>query len=206
MSKSNMKFCILSIILIHYSLFTIHHLAAAPAATTADGVKAKPSGGGQVTVTADGVKAKPSGGGQVSTKPLPNIVHIMIDDLGWQDIAAHKIDGKPVYETPHMDRMTKIGRRFTQAYSPAPTCAPSRVSFLRGQHPVHTGVYHVQGGRLPRPWRDDTPRIPPYYPYGLPDSEPTIGDVMTKAGYMTAHVGKWHAGGKHAGYPFPLDL
>ena len=205
MSKSNMKFCILSIILIHYSLFTIHHLAAAPAATTADGVKAKPSGGGQVTVTADGVKAKPSGGGQVSTKPLPNIVHIMIDDLGWQDIAAHKIDGKPVYETPHMDRMTKIGRRFTQAYSPAPTCAPSRVSFLRGQHPVHTGVYHVQGGRLPRPWRDDTPRIPPYYPYGLPDSEPTIGDVMTKAGYMTAHVGKWHAGGKHAGYPFPLD-
>ena len=200
-----MKFCILSIILIHYSLFTIHHLAAAPAATTADGVKAKPSGGGQVTVTADGVKAKPSGGGQVSTLK-PNIVHIMIDDLGWQDIAAHKIDGKPVYETPHMDRMTKIGRRFTQAYSPAPTCAPSRVSFLRGQHPVHTGVYHVQGGRLPRPWRDDTPRIPPYYPYGLPDSEPTIGDVMTKAGYMTAHVGKWHAGGKHAGYPFPLDL
>ena len=61
-----MKFCILSIILIHYSLFTIHHLAAAPAATTADGVKAKPSGGGQVTVTADGVKAKPSGGGQVT--------------------------------------------------------------------------------------------------------------------------------------------
>ncbi|MGB1937878.1 MAG: sulfatase-like hydrolase/transferase, partial [Akkermansiaceae bacterium] len=69
----------------------------------------------------------------VHADPKPNIVHIMIDDLGWQDIASHKIDGKPVYETPHMDRMTRIGRRFTQAYSPAPTCAPSRVSFLRGQ-------------------------------------------------------------------------
>lgn len=137
--------------------------------------------------------------------PRPNIVHIMVDDLGWQDIASHRIDGKPVYETPQLDRLTREGRRFTQAYSPAPTCAPSRVAFLRGQHPVHTGVYHVQGGRLPRPWRDDTSHIPPYYPYGLPDSEPTIADVLGEAGYMTGHVGKWHAGGKHAGYPFPLD-
>ena len=47
-----------------------------------------------------------------------------------------------------MDRLTEIGRRFTQAYSPAPTCAPSRVSFLRGQYPIKTGTYHVQGGRL----------------------------------------------------------
>jgi len=111
---TNMKFRVLSIILIQYSLFSIHYSMAAPA------------------------EQRVTEGNASSTKP--NIVHIMIDDLGWQDIAAHKIDGKPVYETPHMDRMTKIGRRFTQAYSPAPTCAPSRVSFLRGQHPVHTGV------------------------------------------------------------------
>ena len=97
----------------------------------------------------------------ISAKPKPNIIHIMVDDLGWQDIASHKIDGKPVYETPHMDRLTEIGRRFTQAYSPAPTCAPSRVSFLRGQYPIKTGTYHVQGGRLPRPWRTSSPLIPP---------------------------------------------
>lgn len=137
--------------------------------------------------------------------PKPNIVHIMVDDLGWQDIASHKLDGKPVYETPHMDRLTKIGRRFTQAYSPAPTCAPSRVSFLRGQYPINTGTYHVQGGRLPRPWRSSSPLIPPYYNYGLADSEITIADVLKKAGYTTGHVGKWHAGGKSAGYPFPTD-
>ena len=49
----------------------------------------------------------------VVSLPKPNIVHIMVDDLGWQDIASHKIDGKPIYETPHLDRFTKEGRRFT---------------------------------------------------------------------------------------------
>ena len=47
--------------------------------------------------------------------PLPNIVHIMVDDLGWQDIASHKIDGNAVYETPHLDKLTRMGRRFTEA-------------------------------------------------------------------------------------------
>ncbi|NIP93102.1 MAG: sulfatase-like hydrolase/transferase, partial [Akkermansiaceae bacterium] len=97
-----------------------------------------------------------------SAAPKPNIVHIMADDLGWQDIASHKVDGKPVYDTPHLDRLTKNGRRFTQAYSPAPTCAPSRAAFLRGQYPAHTGVYHVMGGVIPRRYRDDISHIPPY--------------------------------------------
>jgi arylsulfatase A-like enzyme len=138
-------------------------------------------------------------------RPLPNIVHIMVDDLGWQDIASHKLDGKPVYETPHLDRMTREGRRFTQAYSPAPCCAPSRVAFLRGQHPVNTGVYHVTGGRVPRPWHRHSNRICPYYRYGLPAEEPMIPAALKKAGYYTGHVAKWHAGGKSVGYPFPLD-
>jgi arylsulfatase A-like enzyme len=137
--------------------------------------------------------------------PKPNIVHIMVDDLGSQDIASHRLNGEPMYETPHLDRMTKIGRWFTQAYSPAPSCAPSRVAFLRGQHPVNTGVYHVSGGRIPRPWHPDSKRICPYYRYGLPQEEPMIPDALKRAGYVSGHVGKWHAGGKSAGYPFPLD-
>ena len=140
-----------------------------------------------------------------ATTPKPNIVHIMVDDLGWQDIASHKLDGKPVYETPHLDRLTRDGRRFTNAYSPAPSCAPSRVAFLRGQHPVNTGVYHVSGGRIPRPWHPSSPAVCPYYRYGLPVEEPMIPEALKKAGYITGHVGKWHAGGKSAGYPFPLD-
>ncbi len=136
----------------------------------------------------------------------PNIVHIMVDDLGWQDIASHKIDGNAIYETPHLDRLTREGRRFTDAHSPAPTCAPSRVSFLRGQYPVNTGVYHVMGGRIPRPLSKSVPLLSPYYIYGLPADEPTIASVLKKAGYVTGHVGKWHAGGKSAGYPFPPDV
>ena len=176
------------IITVLFALAGCTALYAAPKATTSDGVKAE---------------QRVNEGKASSTKP--NIVHIMIDDLGWQDIASHKIDGKPVYETPHMDRMTREGRRFTQAYSPAPTCAPTRVSFLRGQYPVNTGVFHVMGGSLPRPWRPDTNMITPYYAYGLADEEPTIADVLAKAGYFTGHIAKWHAGGKSAGYPFPLD-
>ena len=104
-----------------------------------------------------------------------------------------------------MDQLTLDGRRFTQAYAPAPSCAPSRVSFLRGQHVVNTGVYHVSGGRIPRAWHADSNRIAPYYLYGLPVEEPMIPEVLSKAGYVSGHVGKWHAGGKSAGYPFPLD-
>jgi len=135
----------------------------------------------------------------------PNIVHIMVDDLGWQDIAAHKVDGKPLHETPHLDRLTRQGRRFTQAYSPTPVCAPSRVSFLRGQYPVHTGVYSVTGGQLPRPFVDHINLIPPYYLYGLPVEEPMIPESLKKAGYVSGHVAKWHAGGRSIGYPGPLD-
>ena len=137
--------------------------------------------------------------------PKPNIVHIMVDDLGWQDIAAHKIDGDTVYETPNLDRLTKMGRRFTEAYSPSPVCAPSRVSFLRGQYPANTGVYSVTGGQLPRPHQSKIPLIPPHYLYGLPVEEPMIPEVLKRAGYFSGHVGKWHAGGKHRGYPFPTD-
>ena len=137
--------------------------------------------------------------------PKPNIVHIMVDDLGWQDIASHKIDGNAVYETPHLDQLTRTGRRFTEAYAPSPVCAPSRVSFLRGQYPVNTGVYSVTGGQLPRPHQSKIPLIPPYYLYGLPVEEPMIPETLKKAGYFSGHVGKWHAGGKYRGFPFPTD-
>lgn len=141
-----------------------------------------------------------------AAKPLPNIVHIMIDDLGWQDVASHKIDGKPVYETPNLDALTTEGSRFTQAYSPAPTCAPSRTAFLRGQYPANTGLYHVSGGNIPRANSNEDKLHSPFYNYGLNKDVPTIARTLKQVGYTTAHIGKWHATGKSEGYPYPTFI
>ena len=84
----------------------------------------------------------------------PNIVHILVDDLGWQDVACYyrtQHTTEPFYETPNIDRLAKRGIRFMHAYSPAMTCAPSRAAYMTGQFTPHNGVYHVNmGGRIPR--------------------------------------------------------
>lgn len=141
--------------------------------------------------------------------PRPNIVHILTDDFGWQDPVCFDVDGETPYETPNLDRMAKHGRKFMQAYSPAPTCSPSRAAYISGQYPAHTGIYHVYGGKLPRAYYEKIPRVTshinPFYPYRLPLSEMTIPKELKKAGYTTGHVGKWHLGGRSNGYPFPGD-
>ena len=101
----------------------------------------------------------------VVSLPKPNIVHILTDDLGWQDIACYyrALHGEEsVYETPHMDRLAQNGKRFMQAYSPAPTCAPSRAAYMAGQYTTHTGVLHVMGGRPARIYHPSHAYIDPY--------------------------------------------
>lgn len=143
-----------------------------------------------------------------SSAPQPNIVHILTDDLGWMDPACYYRDlhGKDsVYETPHMDRLARRGKRFMQAYSPAPTCAPSRAAYMAGQYTTHTGVLHVMGGRLARPYHQAHSYIDPFYSGRLKLETPIIADVLKAAGYTTAHIQKWHFGGRSKGYPGPLD-
>ncbi|MBT7702438.1 MAG: sulfatase-like hydrolase/transferase [Verrucomicrobia bacterium] len=138
----------------------------------------------------------------------PNIVHILTDDLGWQDVAAYyrAVHGKAsVYETPHMDRIVENGMRFMQAYSPAATCAPSRAAYMAGQYTPHTGVLHVMGSTPPRPHNQGSVFIDGFYPMRLDLSRPNIGRMLKGAGYLTAHIKKWHIGGRNSGYPAPLD-
>jgi arylsulfatase A-like enzyme len=139
----------------------------------------------------------------------PNIVHILVDDLGWQDVACHyrdQHDEEPFYETPNLDRFAERGIRFTQAYSPAVTCAPSRAAYLTGQYTPHNGVYHVNMGcQVPRLRREANSMLDPYYVGRLMPGKPVIGRALQQAGYTTAHVGKWHVSGA-AGYPAPIQV
>jgi len=138
----------------------------------------------------------------------PNIVHILTDDLGWQDVAAYyrAVHGKAsVYETPHMDRIVQNGMRFMQAYSPSATCAPSRAAYMAGQYTPHTGVLHVMGSTPPRPHNQGSVFIDGFYPMRLDLSRPNIGRTLKGAGYLTAHIKKWHIGGRNNGYPAPVD-
>ena len=143
-----------------------------------------------------------------STPPKPNIVHILTDDLGWQDVAAYyrKVQGKEaIYETPALDRMAEKGRMFMQAYSPCATCAPSRAAYMAGQFTPHTGVLHVTGGLPPRPMRIDQNYFDGYYPARLQLGTPTIAQVLRGEGYLTGHIKKWHFGGRNDTWPGPLD-
>lgn len=139
----------------------------------------------------------------------PNIVHIMVDDLGWQDVACYRRDytnEEPFYETPNMDRIAARGIRFMQAYSPSVTCAPSRAAFLTGQYTPNNGIYHVNMGcQIPRPRRANAQMLDPYYVGRLMPGKPVIGRALKQVGYQTAHVGKWHVAGA-SGYPSPIQV
>src|SRR5918993_5579405 len=67
----------------------------------------------------------------------PNILFILADDLGWADLSCY---GRPDYKTPNLDRLASQGMRFTNAYSAAPVCTPTRVGFHTGRYPARLPV------------------------------------------------------------------
>ncbi len=82
--------------------------------------------------------------GQISNRPeRPNVVIILADDLGWQDVGCYDIDEPTPMETPNIDALAKRGVLFRQGYSPAPTCAPTRIAIMTGKHPAVTQKTHV---------------------------------------------------------------
>lgn len=113
----------------------------------------------------------------------PNIVLIMVDDLGYGDLGSY---GQQMIHTPHIDALAAGGMRFTDYYSGSTVCAPSRDALLTGKHTGHT---HIRGNFLTDELEDPA----------LPSEEVTIAEYLKKAGYSTALFGKWGLGGEGKG-------
>ena len=94
----------------------------------------------------------------------PNVVIILADDLGWQDVGCYDIDEPTPMETPNIDGLARRGVLFRQGYSPAPTCAPTRIAIMTGKHPAVTQKTHVVGGNPPTPYNKTAhPLMDPWY-------------------------------------------
>lgn len=118
----------------------------------------------------------------MNTRPRPNFVFILADDLGYSDVGSY---GARVQATSELDRMAAEGLRFTDGYSNSPVCSPTRFALITGRY-----QYRLRGA-LDEPLsgvargRADL---------GLPPSHPTIPSLLRAAGYATALAGKWHLG------------
>ncbi|MDA7756745.1 sulfatase [Opitutales bacterium] len=136
----------------------------------------------------------------------PNVVLILTDDLGWQDVKCYDIDEPSPMETPNIDSLAERGVKFWQAYSPAPTCAPSRCAIMSGNHPARAQKTHVVGGAPPTPHHKfGWTMIAPWYSGRMPENEMTIARVLEQNGYVTGHSGKWHMAVDHKAFPQPED-
>ena len=148
---------------------------------------------------------------QTAGERPPNIILIVADDLGYNDISSFG-GGIGSLKTPGIDRLAAEGAVFTQSYSGASTCAPSRAMMMTGRYPTRTGfeftptpsgmiktvsaVGETIDDNMPPSFYDEAmeARQPPYERKGLPASEVTIAETLKASGYYTAHIGKWHLG------------
>ena len=120
----------------------------------------------------------------------PNILVILTDDLGYDDVGCYWMpDNRPGFEkirTPNLDRLAAEGARFTDFYSPATVCTPSRAALMTGCYPVRVGMssFGRNGGVV----------LSEAHVEGLNPDEVTLAEILKKRGYATACVGKWHLG------------
>lgn len=114
----------------------------------------------------------------------PNIIVILVDDMGYGDPACYNPESK--IPTPNINRIAAEGMRFTDAHAPGPLCHMSRYGLMTGRFPFRTNV-----------------NVWPKQPL-IEEGQMTVASLLTEAGYQTAMVGKWHCGFLENGYENPL--
>lgn len=117
----------------------------------------------------------------------PNIVFILVDDLGWADLGCY---GSTFYETPNLDSLAKSGMRFTDAYAACPVCSPTRAAIMTGKYPPRVDITDWIPGQNPNSRKLKTPEDRA----SLKLDEVTIAEALKDAGYATFFAGKWHLG------------
>ncbi len=127
--------------------------------------------------------------GNTKNVSVPNIVLILIDDLGWHDVGCN---GNTIYRTPNVDRLAEEGMRFTDGYAACNCCSPTRASVLTGKYPARLHLTDWISGSS---WPWTKLRSPRWTKY-LPLEEVTIAEALKPAGYVSGHAGKWHLGGQ----------
>jgi len=108
----------------------------------------------------------------------PNIIYILIDDIGYGDLGIPELNSIRGYKTPNINKISDQGMRFSRMYT-EPSCTPTRVAFMTGRQPHRNGMgdtaVDISG-------------------FGLADKEVTIAEILSESGYNTVHIGKWHMG------------
>ena len=116
----------------------------------------------------------------------PNVVFIVSDDQGYQDVSYHEGGSMP---TPNIDSIASDGVAFSSAFVSAPVCGPSRAGLLTGRYQDRYGFCC---NPTSAPFQADA---------GLPYDEETVGELLRRAGYATFYIGKWHLGTHAASHP-----
>lgn len=120
-------------------------------------------------------------------KVKPNVVFILVDDLGWKDVGCF---GSDFYQTPNVNKLAQSGVRFLNGYAACTVCSPTRASIMTGKYPARLNCTDWIEGHV-KPYAKL--KVPDWTMY-MDTSEVTLAEVFKQNGYATAHIGKWHLG------------
>ena len=133
---------------------------------------------------------------EVTKYSKPNILFILVDDLGYQDLG---ITGSTFYETPNIDQLANNSMIFTNGYAASRVCSPSRASIMTGKFVARHGITDWIGAKTAEEWRSRNrydKLLPANYVHALPNEDITIAEALKQGCYKTFFAGKWHLGGE----------